>query len=280
MRTQFPIWCARLRMPLLWGAAAFLVGGGFLDGPAWMGPAGLVLLLAGLALYFRVGTVRRPPVEVDAPVAGRWLAVNSPANRVPSHGLHAYGQTYAVDLVNEPKDGSRPQFGTGPAFRPPEDFPAFGQPVLAPADGAVVRAHGRERDHRSRSSWPSLLYLVVEGSLRELTGPGRVLGNHLVLDLGDGAYAVLAHLRRGSLRVTKGQRVAAGEQVAECGNSGNSTEPHLHFQLQDHPSVLFAAGLPFRLARFEVDGTVEAGVPANGRPFTVAMPRRELEDQR
>ena len=144
----------------------------------------------------------------------------------------------------------------------------------------VVRAHGRERDHRSRSSWPSLLYLVVEGSLRELTGPGRVLGNHLVLDLGDGAYAVLAHLRRGSLRVTKGQRVAAGEQVAECGNSGNSTEPHLHFQLQDHPSVLFAAGLPFRLARFEVDGTVEAGVPANGRPFTVAMPRRALEDHR
>ena len=145
------------------------------------------------------------------------------------------------------------------AFRSPEDFPAFGRPVLAPADGVVVRVHGRERDHRSRSSRPSLLYLFAEGSLRELTGPGRVLGNHVVLDLGDGVYAVLAHLRRGSLRVTKGQRVAAGEQVAECGNSGNSTEPHLHFQLQDHPSVLFAAGLPFRLARFEVDGTLQAG---------------------
>lgn len=127
------------------------------------------------------------------------------ANTTPSHGLHAYGQTYAVDLVHEPTEGSRPQFGTGPAFRSPEDFPAFGRPVLAPADGVVVRVHGRERDHRSRSSGPSLLYLFAEGSLRELTGPGRVLGNHVVLDLGDGVYAVLAHLRRGSPRVANGQ---------------------------------------------------------------------------
>jgi murein DD-endopeptidase MepM/ murein hydrolase activator NlpD len=280
MRTRFPIYCARLRLPLLWAAGALLLGS-LLGGPAWAGPAGLVLLFAGLALYFRVGTARRPPVEVDAPVTGRWLAVNSPADKVPSHGLHAYGQTYAIDLVHEPTEGSRPEFGAGPAFRPPEDFPAFGRPVLAPADGTVVRAHGRERDHRSRSSWPSLLYLLAEGSLRELTGPSRVLGNHVVLDLGGGGvYAVLAHLRRGSLRVAKGQRVAAGEQVAECGNSGNSTEPHLHFQLMDHPSVLFAAGLPFRLARYEVEGRAEAGVPANGRPFTVAAPHHAAEDRR
>jgi murein DD-endopeptidase MepM/ murein hydrolase activator NlpD len=278
MRTRFPTYCARLRLPLLWAAGALLLGS-LLAGPAWTGPAGLVLLAAGMALYFRVGTVRRPPVEVDAPVTGRWLAVNSPADKVPSHGLHAYGQTYAIDLVHEPTEGSRPEFGAGPPFRPPEDFPAFGRPVLAPADATVVRAHGRERDHRSRSSWPSLLYLLAEGSLRELTGPSRVLGNHLVLDLGGGVYAVLAHLRRGSLRVAKGQRVGAGEQVAECGNSGNSTEPHLHFQLMDHPSVLFAAGLPFRLARYEVDGRAESGVPANGRPFTAAAPDHAVEDR-
>jgi murein DD-endopeptidase MepM/ murein hydrolase activator NlpD len=273
--TRLPRYAARLRMPLLWGGFAVLVASAFLDPPAWLRLAGVAALVAGLALYFRFGTVRRPPVEVAAPVAGRWLALNSPADKVPSHGLHAYGQTYAIDLVHEPAEGARPQFGQGPSFRRPEEFPAFGRPVLAPADGMVVRVHDRERDHRSRSSWPSLLYLVLEGSLRELTGPGRVLGNHVVLDLGDGVYAVLAHLRRGSVEVVGGERVVAGEQVAECGNSGNSTEPHLHFQLMDHPSVLFAAGLPFRWARFEVDGAPQGGVPANGRPFTVGRDRAE-----
>ena len=170
-------------------------------------------------------------------MAGRWLAMNSPADRVPSHHLHAYGQTYAIDLVHEPAVGGRPGLAWWPLARRPADFPGFGQPVLAPAAGTVVRARGRE-----------------------LLGPGRILGNHVVLDLGGGVYAALAHLRRGTLRVRPGDRVAAGQQLAECGNSGNSTEPHLHFQLMDHPSVLLAAGLPLRFD--------QVGVPHNLEPFT------------
>jgi murein DD-endopeptidase MepM/ murein hydrolase activator NlpD len=132
----------------------------------------------------------------------------------------------------------------------------------------VVRAHDAERDHRSRGSVPAMLYLVAEGMVRELLGPGRILGNHVVLDLGDGVYAALAHLRRGSVRVRPGDRVAAGQQLAECGNSGNSSEPHLHFQLMDHPSVLLAAGLPLRFARYQVAGADQSGVPHNLQPFT------------
>jgi murein DD-endopeptidase MepM/ murein hydrolase activator NlpD len=119
-----------------------------------------------------------------------------------------------------------------------------------------VQAYGQT----CRTCWP-------RGS-RELSGPSRIVGNHVVLDLGGGVYALLAHLERGSIRVRPGQRVAAGEQLAECGNSGNSSEPHLHFQLMDSTRVLFAAGLPFRFEGVADEGLAgDAGVPANGKPF-------------
>jgi Peptidase family M23 len=257
---------ARLRMPLIYlGMAAVAVDGFLRDLPRW--PV-LALLAAAFAVYLRLGTVRRPPVEVAMPVSGRWLAYNSPGDRVPSHRLHAYGQTYAIDLVHDPADRPRPELAWWPLARRPEDFPGFGRPVLAPADATVVRTHDRERDHWSRTSPPAMLYLVAEGMVRELLGPGRILGNHVVLDLGGGVYAALAHLRRGSVRVRPGDRVAAGQPLAECGNSGNSSEPHLHFQLMDHPSVLLAAGLPLRFARYRVGDADRAGVPRNLEPFT------------
>ncbi len=109
------------------------------------------------------------------------------------------------------------------------------------------------------ASWAAYAYLMAEGMVRELAGSRFLLGNHIVLDLGDGVYAVLAHLRRGSATVEPGDRVSAGRQIAECGNSGNSSEPHVHFQLMDsrHPAI--AAGLPFTFAE---------GVPPNNEALT------------
>lgn len=141
-----------------------------------------------------------------------------------------------------------------------EDFPAYGAPLLAVADATVLRASDRRRDHLSRNSWPAALYqLLIEASVRDLGGAGAVLGNHLVLDLGDGRHALYAHLRRGSLAVRPGERVRAGQLLARCGNSGNSTEPHVHFQLMDGPDPDTARGLPFTWRGL--------GVPANGDVF-------------
>lgn len=208
----------------------------------------------------------REPVEVAPPVTGRWSALNSPADRTPSHGVHAYGQTYAIDVVAEPEPGARPGFSPlWPLVRRPADFPAFGAPLHAVADGTVVRADDRQRDHLSRTSLPGLLYLMlIEGSVREMSGVRRILGNHLVLDLGDGTPAAYAHLRRGSLAVRVGDTVRAGQVLARCGNSGNSSEPHLHFQLMDGPDPDTARGVPFTWRGI--------GVPRNGETFDVPQP--------
>ncbi|MFF7894951.1 M23 family metallopeptidase [Streptomyces sp. NPDC007907] len=242
------------------------------DYPVWWDFLPLVLAYAVVAVTDRRGGtpdgqgVAREPVEVAVPVTGRWSALNSPADRTPSHGVHAHGQTYAIDVLAEPEPGARPAFARfRPLARRPRDFPAFDAPVLAVADATVVRAVDGQRDHLSRTSLPGLLYLtLVEGPIREMSGVHRLLGNHVVLDLGDGTYAAYAHLRHGSLTVREGDRVRAGQPIARCGNSGNSSEPHLHFQLMDAPDPDAARGVPFTWRGI--------GVPRNGETFEAAPP--------
>ncbi|CAL9560281.1 hypothetical protein SUDANB121_04637 [Nocardiopsis dassonvillei] len=253
---------ARIRVPLMWAAGAALLAG-YAGLPWW---AGWSLFAVALAVYLRLGTVRCAPRVLRPPVRGRWMALTSPVDAVPSQGSHAYGQTYALGLVAE--DGTRPDIGWRPLSRPPEEFPAFGEPVYAPAGGVVVAVHDRRRDHRSRNSWPWLLGSVLENTLRELRGPAGLLGNHVIIDVG-GAYVLLGHLRRGSVTVRPGDRIEAGRRVARCGNSGACTEPQLRMQLMDHRRPLLAAGLPF-LWEAGWNGDSDApGLPETWRPFDV-----------
>ncbi|WKN15764.1 M23 family metallopeptidase [Streptomyces sp. JUS-F4] len=274
VRTAVPV-----AMRLSWLVLFALMIGEFatdLPGPGWATtflPAMVVLALmvATTTLQARAAAPRgepRPPVEVGPPVTGRWTALNSPADKVPSHGTHVYGQTYAIDIVADPEAGegeppARPAFRwLWPLFRRNRAFPAFGAPLLAVADATVVRASDGERDHLSRTSLPALLYLMlIEGNVRSIIGVHRIIGNHVVLDLGDSTYAVYAHLQRGSLRVRPGDRVRAGQRLGRVGNSGNTTEPHLHFHLMDGPDPDSARGVPFTWRG--------VGVPANGETFTV-----------
>ncbi|MEU3303093.1 M23 family metallopeptidase [Streptomyces sp. NPDC006678] len=234
--------------------------------PDWLRllPAAGAIALAialGRAARRRIDTRKGGPVETAPPVAGRWSALNGPADKVPSHGTHECAQSFAIDIVAESEERPRPRFAwLWPLVRRNRDFPAFDAPLYAVADATVVRATDSRRDHLSRNSMPALIWFFAEGVVRMLGGARRILGNHLVLDLGDGTYAAYAHLRRGSLAVREGERVRAGQLVARCGNSGNSTEPHLHFQLMDGPDPEAATGVPFTWR-----GT---GVPRNGETFT------------
>jgi murein DD-endopeptidase MepM/ murein hydrolase activator NlpD len=250
-----------------------------------LGPS-LALLVVLLALGF-VGPPRstRDPVVTDPPVRGQWVAVNGPGSRVPSHGTRAYGQAYAVDVLHPSPVGTPTSLGWGLGTRAPSSYPSFGEPVLAVADGTVVGVLDRRRDHRGRHTWPTVLWMmVVEAFVRELGGASRILGNHVVVDHGDGVWSASAHLRRDSVVVAVGDRVRAGQQLGEVGNTGNTSEPHLHFQLMDAPRVTGAAGIPWHwrgVTELPVtDPTRETGarrddavdgVPENGRIFEASV---------
>ncbi|MFH8293398.1 M23 family metallopeptidase [Streptomyces sp. NPDC018059] len=236
--------------------------------PYWVGWVPIIGVFV-LALVRRQAVSREivaeppAPVETEAPVAGRWSALNSPADKVPSHGTHGLGQTYAIDIVAVPEEGpARPAFAwLWPLARRNRAFPAFGAPLLAVGDATVVHAEDGQRDHLSRNSLAALLYFfVIEGIGRTLGGARRIVGNHVILDLGEGTYAMYAHVQRGSLAVRAGDKVVAGQPLARCGNSGNSTEPHLHFQLMDGPDLDTARGVPFSWRG--------VGVPRNRETFT------------
>jgi len=248
------------------------VGAGI--GPLYL--VGVALLVLGVGGQVLRGLLQRPrqerePVLIAAPVAGRWRGLNSPASKVPSH-MHGLAQTYALDITHEPAGAApRAMDALWPPMRRPGHFPSFGRPVLAPFDGVVVAARNTARDHLARLSLPGLCYLFVEGFVRSLGTPRHLLGNHVFVraDGDEAVVAVLAHLRRGSLRVVPGERVIAGQQLGECGNSGNSSDPHVHVQLMDGEDIVTAHGVPFTWEYRTDDGQERRGVPADGELFVV-----------
>jgi hypothetical protein len=225
------------------------------------------------------------PVVVDLPFDGLWRVENSPARRVPSHGTHLLGSTYAIDFVGVDDRGrTAPSAGWRAllATEPPEHFVAFGRPVLAPITGTVLAVHDGEPDHEARRSPLTLAGYALGQAGRLRRGVDAIAGNRVLLGTAsDEAVVAVVHLRAGSVRVAAGQRVVAGEQLATCGNSGNSTQPHVHLQVMDDVDLGVARGVPvrFRAYRERARGARAAalqhdGVPAEGAVVERAGPAR------
>jgi murein DD-endopeptidase MepM/ murein hydrolase activator NlpD len=191
---------------------------------------------------------------------------NSPARRVPSHGTDLLGSRYAIDFVgvdNRGRTAPMRDWRTFVATEPTQRFFAFGRPILAPADGVIVAAHDGEVDHAARRSQLALVPYALGQASRLRRGAAAVAGNYLTIQLSDsGAFAVLAHLRAGSLRVAVGDHVVAGQPIGECGNSGNSTQPHVHVQVMDSTDISIARGLPMVFRNFRE-------WPRSGNPLQV-----------
>lgn len=210
-------------------------------------------------------------IVVDFPLRGEgWVAVNSPADRIPSHGVDMLGQRYAYDLL---RVDDRPGLNAHPAGRwrglliggRTRECYAWGATVHAPFDGEVVRAS----DGMSERGWlhpvRELAHVLVNAVTFTPSRLPRILGNHVILR-GDGVFAGFAHFTPGSVAVTPGQRVRVGDVLGRVGHTGNSTMPHLHLQLMDSDDLLTANGVPCAFRAYEVrrDGTwtlAHGGIP-------------------
>jgi hypothetical protein len=164
------------------------------------------------------------------------------------HGIDR-GQRFAYDILVMRDDKSHDGDGTKL-----EQYYCWNRPILAPADATVVARVDSLPDQ-------------APGKM----DPAHATGNHVVLDLGDGEYAFVAHLRQGSVRVEEGARVARGDELGRCGNSGNTSEPHLHFHLQDTPKFGAGDGLPAQFVDYVADGKpVARGEPLKGQRVRVS----------
>ena len=178
------------------------------------------------------------------PFQGEWYVFWG--GRKVSQNYHAVtrNQRFAYDLVIRKQASSHTGEG-----KVNEDYHCFGQPILAPGPGFVVAAEDGIEDN-------------VPGKMN----PRMPLGNHVMLDHGNGEFSFLAHLRKGSLKVKAGDRVEAGQVLGACGNSGNSSEPHLHYHLQNSPEFAKGAGLPAQFVNYAADGqSVDRGEPTRGQ---------------
>lgn len=216
-----------------------------------------------------------PAVLLVLPFTGLWLTRNSPAARVPSHGTDLFGTTYAIDFIAaDPRrrTAERRDWRTLFTTEPVERFLGFGHPILSPADGVVAAVQDGEPDHPARRSQLALVPYALGQAARVRRGTTAVAGNHVIIALGPGGpYAALVHLQRGSILVRPGQAVVAGQLLGSCGNSGNSTQPHVHVQVMDGLDVATARGIPMAFSRFRewprgsIMGQLrESGLPAEG----------------
>ncbi len=158
--------------------------------------------------------------------------VSAPDQRFAYDFLYAKNQKIAIDSPTKK-----------------EDYFGFGKPIFSPAAGTVIVAVDSVADN-------------ALGTVNSQSPPG----NYVVIDHGNGEYSFLAHFKRGTVAVTEGSQVKTGDLLGQCGNSGQSTLPHLHYHLQTGKDYKKGEGLPAFFNTYVADGEkIKRGEPVRGQ---------------
>jgi hypothetical protein len=200
-----------------------------------------------------IGTHHTELKALRSPVQGsNWLASDAPSNDADNHhrrgtlildGQALISRRYAIDWM---------QVENGASFsgdaRDKHSYYAYGKPVFAVADAAVVVAKDGLPDNVPGHNAPGHEGFHPAVAITMDT----VGGNSITLDLGNGQFAHYFHLQPGSLRVKVGNHVRRGQILALIGNSGDSREPHVHFEITTSSKDSAGEGLPYLMDRYRV----------------------------
>lgn len=175
-------------------------------------------------------------IQYDLPFEGEWTVVNGGFTKEFSHSWDIPTQRYAYDFVMLDESGS----SYSGDLKKNESYYCYAKAILAPADGVVVKVVNNAED------------TLIIGNGRFFSRAGNIEGNYIIIRHNDNEYSTLAHLKKDSILVKVGEKVSRGQRIAACGNTGNSSEPHLHFQIQDGPDPYKSAGLPIRFSGIRI----------------------------
>ncbi|MGE7930611.1 M23 family metallopeptidase [Lysinibacillus xylanilyticus] len=155
------------------------------------------------------------------PIRGEWFVFWGGTNEFVNYHYVYENQRYAYDLVKV-QDGQ--SYQNSPIRN--EDFYAFDEDILAPADGKVVKVVDGIKDN-------------VPGEMDER----NAAGNYVVIEHANNEFSMIAHFKKNSILVKSGDTVTEGQLIGKCGNSGNSSEPHIHFQVMDSQNIVYGKSI-------------------------------------
>jgi hypothetical protein len=224
-----------------------------------------------LELSQQSAIVLAPPFKGDGWVNANGCCLEVGPHRFvtnPLNGTLDPSEQFAIDWIKIDAQGK--------AFRTDgkksEDWLCYGVAILAVAPGTVVEVM-RDLPNEPPGVAPADLNLA------------HIAGNHVTLDLGGGRFAMYAHLAPQSVTVHVGDHVKAGDMLGLLGNSGNTTGPHLHFQISDRPSTIDTTSLPFVFQNMLLQSRTSANLDdietfsISGTPLPItSKPAKQLTD--
>jgi murein DD-endopeptidase MepM/ murein hydrolase activator NlpD len=177
--------------------------------------------------------IERNTTKLNLPFKGEWTVIWGGDTKELNYHVESIAQKNAFDIVvTDAKGNSYKTNGTTN-----EDYYAFGKELFAPCDGEIV--------------------LVVDGVKDNKPGelnPVYIPGNTVIIKAINNEYLFFAHFKQYTIKVAEGQKVKQGQLLGLCGNSGNSTEPHVHFHIQNVENMNVATGVKCYFDKIIVNG--------------------------